>query len=185
MMASLRCSSRAAWRAARAWRRSWIVAVLALLIGTGRVAAQADSAIILVLPSLGRATTCSTSVDRGVVTVSLDVNAGPLGDARKVAGTFDSTGRPLTLLDVATRAQRPMIESAAVRFDSSGRAVGGVGQSYTPADFTRDSTGAWQHRADRPSFRRLTRTQFTQAEQVSAWLWQRACRPTARRMPGR
>ena len=156
------------------------VAALGLVGAAGRVHAQrsvtTDSAIILTVPSQARGVvTCSTSVSR-VVTVNLDIWAGPLADERLAIGTFDTTGRALTLRDAGFRVTpRVRTESAMIRFDPMGGAREGVGQDLTPDDFHKDSTGALHQRDDRRAFHTLTRTQLAQAESVSAWLW-RQCR---------
>lgn len=153
-------------------------AVAALLVGSAGASAQSDSAIILAIPSPASAVRCSTSVARatGIVTVALTLAPRAFSDRRMVIGTFDTTGRPLTLRDAGFRTKSASIESATVQFDSTGLAAGGLGQFLTPEDFTKDSTGALHPRLDRPAFRRLTRAQLGKAQQVSGWLWQRECR---------
>lgn len=163
-----------------------LVAAVALFFVTPNAArAQADSAIILTIPSLASAAKCSTTVmhPEGGITVSLTLAAGPFSDTRMVIGTFDTSGHPRTLRDAAFRVNPPLIESATVQFDSTGAARGGVGQYLTQNDFSKDSTGALRPRLDRPSFRALTRAKLAQAEKVSKWLWSPECRSVKPRNP--
>ena len=151
----------------------WVAVVALLMASAGTVGAQSDSAIVLQIPTVASAAHCSTSVAHttGVVTISLDLQPGPLADSRMTIAEFDSSGRPLTLRDAVFRISSPSIESAVVQFDSAGAAHCGVGQHLTPADYPRDSTGALHPRMDRPTFHALRREQFRQAERVTAWLW--------------
>lgn len=163
-------------------RPFWVAAVG--LIGTVADAAHAqrDSAIILAVPSIASAAKCSTSVapHTGVVSITLAIWPRPLADSRLVLGTFDATGRPLTLRDVGYHLRTATIESATVQFDSTGAASGGLGQHLTPDDFSKDSTGALHAREGRGGFTPLTRAQLAKAESVSAWLWRRECRSAKR-----
>lgn len=170
-------------------RPFWVAAVVLIITDAGAAHAQSDSAIILAVPSIASAAKCSTSVAprTGVVSISLAIWPRPLADSRLVLGTFDATGRPLTLRDVGSHLRTATIESATVQFDSTGAASGGLGQHLTPDDFSKDSTGALHAREGRTGFTRLTRAQLAQAERVSAWLWRRECRsarlPDSEKLP--
>ena len=157
------------------YRLGWLLVVFA---GATRAPAQApppgDSAIILTRPARTRALRCSTSVAPGVVELGLVIQAGPFADTRRAIGTFDTTGRALTLRDVAFRVGH--IEAVAVQFDPAGVAHGGVGQSLAAEEFTKDSTGAL-HPRHPAAFLPLTRAQLATAESASAWLWA-TCHPS-------
>ena len=88
---------------------------------------------------------------------------------------FDTTGRPVAVVDVAIRAKGPVIESAAVRFDTSGRAVAGVRQHLTTSDFPKDASGRLQRPDHTLPLLPLSRADLAHAQTVSAWMWRHEC----------
>lgn len=160
-------------------RASWIV--LALLCFPARqLFSQADSAIILNIPhdslrrcALAREETSGAS--QRLLTRTLDIAASPFSDKRTIMAKFDTTGRPLAFVDVAIRAKGPVIESAAVRFDTRGRAVAGVRQHITTSDFPKDSSGRLKRPNDNVPLLPLSRADLAHAETVSAWMWKHEC----------
>ena len=162
----------------------WTALALTCLSGQGS-AAQADSAILLTVPS-GTLHQCAASTDtidaasHEIVSRSLDIAAGPFSDQRTIMATFDTIGRAMSVVDVAVRARGPVIESAAVRFDASGRAVAGVRQHLIPSDFTKDSVG--QSKAPAPGVRLLPlrHGDLARADSVATWMWRHPCHKSQR-----
>jgi hypothetical protein len=158
---------------------SWIVLVL-LCCPARQSFSQADSAIILTIPrdSLRRCALSgeeTSSASQRVLTRTIDIAASPFSDKRTLMARFDTTGRPLAVVDVAIRAKGPVIESAAVRFDTRGRAVAGVRQHITTSDFPKDSSGRLKRPEDGLPLLPLSRADLAQAETVSAWMWKHVC----------
>jgi len=167
----------------------WTLLALTCLSAQGS-AAQADTAIVLTVPfaTLHQCAVSGDTIDaasRKLMSRSLDVAAGPFSDQRTIMTTFDTSGHAMSLVDVAVRAKGPVIESAAVQFDTIGRAVAGVRQHLTPSDFTKDSVGHLKASSRGLPFLRLRHEDLARADSVSAWLWQHSCPEYHRTPPAR
>jgi hypothetical protein len=133
----------------------------------------------------------SEAISRGSIALALLVGhgSGPFPPPRRIRAAFDSTGRPLALIDLVSRdglgGDGVGADSVSVTFDAAGRVAG----SYATA--TVDSTAkarmdAALERGDRAGIdaaapalvaRVLTRDEQLRAAALMTWLWEHRCHP--------